>query len=152
MIPKIRDLPIVVRIYFPILVLIFCSESAVPKRGHSKRSRMQKERKRALPRKNCKQPGLKQPGLGTADRCFSGRSARELQNSNLSLTEFAPSWLIKAFPWKTRKNNKYYLKCRDEPQQKCKGKRWPHNCCLFCGNLFRSSFLDSKTLRAQRLK
>ena len=26
-----------------------------------------KERKRALPRKTCKQPGLKQPGLGTPD-------------------------------------------------------------------------------------
>ena len=25
----------------------------------------EKERKRALPRKNCTQPGLKQPGLGT---------------------------------------------------------------------------------------
>ena len=69
--------------------------SAVPKRGRSKRGRTQKhanvrkraqmsakerkrksakeckraqkganERKGALPRKNCKQPGLKQPGLG----------------------------------------------------------------------------------------
>ena len=38
---------------------------------HRKRFRLPdfaaKERKRALPRKNCKRPGLKQPGLGTPD-------------------------------------------------------------------------------------
>ena len=66
-------------------------QSAVPKRGHSKRGRMQthanerkraqtqvrkrvqksaKGRKRALPRKICKQPGLKQPGLGTPKKEF----------------------------------------------------------------------------------
>ena len=60
-----------------------------------------KERKRALPRKSCKQPGLKQPGLGTAK--FKGRkntptpSLRRILKPNQN--HFLPT-LKPPFPWK----------------------------------------------------
>ena len=59
-------------------------KSAVPKRGHSKRSQTQKhanERKRvqkgAKERKNCKRPGVKQPGLGTPKQKLRERNSGE---------------------------------------------------------------------------
>ena len=80
-----------------------CHDSRKPKRSRLKRGRSQnerkrartqerkraqkgtKERKRALPRENCRQSGLKQPGLGLPDDILVSLTCAALCSDRISV-------------------------------------------------------------------